>query len=67
MTCDGITGGVGASQGVGQTSGIKNDEEEQKKKIISTDQALANNSAFVAWSHASQSVDGSNSTQGYLS
>lgn len=68
MTCDGIAGGIGASQGVGLTPGISNNEDdEQKKKFVPLDQALANNSAFVAWGHASQSVDNSNTGGGYYS
>lgn len=68
MTCDGIAGGIGAAQGGAFTAGISNNEDEEpKKKFVSMDQALADNSAFVAWGHATQSVDNSNTGGGYYS
>ena len=68
MTCDGIAGGIGATQGTGFKPAVGfGDDDEQKKKFVPMDQALANNSAFVAWGHATQSVDNSDTGGGYYS
>lgn len=70
MTCDGIAGGIGGHKSIGAdyTTSIKNDDDDNtKRKFATTDQALAANSAFVAWGHATQSGDNSNTGGGYYS